>query len=218
MPRYAAIRSALDGRSKRSSGDRFGSFAAALSRARRPAYCFARRARFLYPFNCAFLSHYALSPLAALFRERHVERLQQRLSFGIRLSGRADDDVHPADLIDLVVVNFREDDLLFDAHRIVTTAIEALAIKTAEIPDARQRNRYQRSRNSYIRVRRKVTLQPTIISSRSLKPAMDFLAYVTIGFWPAMQSSRSARRPSFLVLAGFTDTHVDNDLFQTRHF
>ena len=38
-----------------------------------------------------------------------------------------------------------------------------------------------RSRNSYIRLPRSVTLAPMALPSRSLKPAIDFLARVTIG-------------------------------------
>ncbi len=41
-----------------------------------------------------------------------------------------------------------------------------------------------RSKNSHIRSPRKVTLAPMALPSRSLKPAMDFLARVTSGFWP----------------------------------
>ena len=33
---------------------------------------------------------------------------------------------------------------------------------------------------------RRVTLAPMALPSRSLKPAIDFLALVMIGFWPVM--------------------------------
>ena len=42
---------------------------------------------------------------------------------------------------------------------------------------------------------RRVTLAPMALPSRSLKPAIDFLALVTIGFWPVI-SVRSATAPS----------------------
>src|SRR5215510_13411345 len=48
-----------------------------------------------------------------------------------------------------------------------------------------------RSRNSYIRALRSVTLAPIGTPSRSLKFAIDFLARVTTGFWPEI-SCRSA--------------------------
>src|SRR4051812_16946791 len=43
-----------------------------------------------------------------------------------------------------------------------------------------------RSKNSHIRSPRNVTLAPMALPSRSLKPAIDFLARVTNGFWPVM--------------------------------
>ena len=43
-----------------------------------------------------------------------------------------------------------------------------------------------RSKNSHMRSPRRVTLAPMALPSRSLKPAIDFLARVTIGFWPVM--------------------------------
>ena len=44
----------------------------------------------------------------------------------------------------------------------------------------------RRSRNSYMRSRRSVTLQPIGQPSRILKPAIDLRALVTTGFWPAI--------------------------------
>ena len=44
----------------------------------------------------------------------------------------------------------------------------------------------RRSRNSYIRSLRSVTLAPITMFSRSLKPAMDLRARVGAGFWPAI--------------------------------
>ena len=52
-----------------------------------------------------------------------------------------------------------------------------------------------RSKNSHMRAPRRVTLAPMALPSRSLKLAMDFVALVTIGFWPAM-IVRSATAPS----------------------
>ena len=52
-----------------------------------------------------------------------------------------------------------------------------------------------RSKNSHIRSPRMVTLAPMALPSRSLKPAMDFLALVISGFWPVM-IVRSRTAPS----------------------
>ena len=61
-----------------------------------------------------------------------------------------------------------------------------------------------RSKNSHMRSPRRVTLAPMALPSRSLKPAIDFLALVTSGFWPvmivrsrdgALEQRRLLRRP-----------------------
>ena len=56
----------------------------------------------------------------------------------------------------------------------------------------------RRSRNSYIRWRRRVTLQPMFIPSRSLKVAIDLRALVITGFWPAIAVSSATAIPIFL--------------------
>ena len=58
-----------------------------------------------------------------------------------------------------------------------------------------------RSRNSYIRRPRSVTLQPIAIPSRSWKPAIDLRAMVTTGFWPAIMRQRVDRFFQVLLLA-----------------
>ena len=52
-----------------------------------------------------------------------------------------------------------------------------------------------RSMNSHMRSPRSVTLAPIALPSRSLKPAIDFLARVTTGFWPVIVA-RSRTAPS----------------------
>ena len=43
-----------------------------------------------------------------------------------------------------------------------------------------------------MRSRRRVTLQPIGMPSRSLNCAIDFFAFVTTGFWPAINSISAA--------------------------
>ena len=55
------------------------------------------------------------------------------------------------------------------------------------------------------------------LPSRSLKPAIDFVALVISGFWPVM-ICEVADRGSFKqrrLLGGLADTHVDDDLLET---
>ena len=64
---------------------------------------------------------------------------------------------------------------------------------------------------------RSVTLVPIDWPSRSLKPAIECLALVTIGFWPAIarevgDGALEQRR----LLGGPADAHVDDDLLERR--
>ena len=69
-----------------------------------------------------------------------------------------------------------------------------------------------------MRSRRKVTLQPIGMPSRSLNCAIDFLALVITGFWPAICCiSAAAGLDLLLVLGRLADAHVDDDLVEPRH-
>ena len=59
----------------------------------------------------------------------------------------------------------------------------------------------KRSRNSYIRSPRSVTIAPMLIPSRSLKAAMDFFAFVTTGFCPVIVASSFAAVSMIFALA-----------------
>src|SRR5436305_507003 len=59
-----------------------------------------------------------------------------------------------------------------------------------------------RSRNSHMRAPRRVTLAPMAMPSRSLKPAIDFLARVVTARCPAMVESCSTASSSARVAAG----------------
>src|SRR5262245_17402878 len=99
------------------------SLAIAFSRARRPAYCFARRMRFLLR---SIILVFAINSSGRSTRERHVKGLQQGPGFGIGLGRGDDDDVHATDRLDLVVVDLRKHDLLLEAKGVVAPPVEAL--------------------------------------------------------------------------------------------
>src|SRR5688500_19190484 len=65
---------------------------------------------------------------------------EERTAFRVGLGGRHDADIETLDRVDLVVLDFREDDLLADAERVVATAVEATRRHAAEVTDARQRD------------------------------------------------------------------------------
>jgi hypothetical protein len=75
-----------------------------------------------------------------------------------------------------------------------------------------------RSRNSYMRAWRSVTLQPIATLSRTLKLATDFLALHCTGFWPLIFARSPMRALEHLaVRERFADAHVDRDLRDPRH-
>ena len=67
--------------------------------------------------------------------------LQQRERLVVAVRARDERDVHAVDRLDLVVVDLREDHLLLDAERIVATAVERPRAQSAEVADARDRDR-----------------------------------------------------------------------------
>src|SRR5262245_43410872 len=78
-----------------------------------------------------------------LLPEGHAEVREQRLALGIVARGRADRDVEPRDLLDLVVLDLGEDDLLADAEGVVPAAVERLRRHALEVAHARQRHVHQ---------------------------------------------------------------------------
>src|SRR3954471_1841319 len=83
--------------------------------------------------------HLLIPPVVAAERQAH--RLQQRTSVVVGLGGSRDRHVETADLLNVVVVDLREDELLADADRIVAASVERIGVETAEVADARERDR-----------------------------------------------------------------------------
>src|SRR6516164_11442275 len=124
---------------KRSSSVLCSSLAIASSPARLSLNCatiFRRRSFLLIELFLAIW-------FSVLLPEREVERLEQRLRLVVGLRRRADDHVHAPDLINLVVVDLRENDVLLDAERVVAAAVEAFRVQPTEVAHARQRHRDQ---------------------------------------------------------------------------
>src|SRR6478609_578400 len=70
--------------------------------------------------------------LLLLLREGEIEQAQQLARLLIRLRGGGYEGVHAPDLVDLIVIDLGEDDLLFQAHGVITTAVERLGVEPAE--------------------------------------------------------------------------------------
>src|SRR5690554_4128532 len=112
----------------RSSSDRLVSLIWASNAARLAANLAASLRRFS---SRLIRASFAMS---ASILERELESREQRLGFLVGFRGRRDADVHPAQRVDLVVLDLREDDLLFDAHVVVAAAVETLARHATEVP------------------------------------------------------------------------------------
>src|SRR4051794_38961678 len=82
-----------------------------------------------------------IPPVAVAAGEGKPNRLQQRTCVVVGLGGRRDRDVETTDLLDVVVVDLREDDLLPDAHRVIAAPVEGVRVQAAEVTDARERDR-----------------------------------------------------------------------------
>src|SRR2546430_11947849 len=83
---------------------------------------------------------FAIDYLSGRSAERHPEAAQQRASLFVRSRRGHDRDLHAAQAIDLVVVDLRENELLFEPEREVASAVEALVRHSLEVTDAWKRD------------------------------------------------------------------------------
>src|SRR3954470_2354020 len=67
--------------------------------------------------------------------EREIESGQQRSGFVVGARGGANRDVHAPRLAHLVEVDLGENDVLLDAERVISAAVEALRVQAAEVAD-----------------------------------------------------------------------------------
>src|SRR3954447_1931364 len=95
--------------------------------------------RLLLLHNERLPRHLLIPPVVAA--ERQAESLQQRTSVFVGLGGSRDRHVEPADLLNVVVVDLRKDDLLAHTERVVAAAVERVGVEAPEVADARQRDR-----------------------------------------------------------------------------
>src|SRR5215217_2245579 len=74
-----------------------------------------------------------------LITKWHAETFQQRIALRVIGCGGDNCYLQPANFIYLVVLNFREDDLLAHTEAIVAAAIERAPANTTEVAQARKR-------------------------------------------------------------------------------
>src|SRR3954464_10232303 len=82
-------------------------------------------------------------PCGSLLAERETEGFEQVFAVLVVLRRRGDRHVHAPELVDLVVLDFRENDLFLDAEAEVAAAVERARVDAAEVTDAGNRDRDQ---------------------------------------------------------------------------
>ena len=100
----------------------------------------------IFWFTAPFFNHSLLGPSQYLLfpfwlsAKRHPQE-------GEKLSGllvgfcRSDDNyIHAPNLVNFIVINFRENKLLFQPYRVIAPTIERLGADAVKIADARQRD------------------------------------------------------------------------------
>src|ERR1700746_4003586 len=106
----------------------------AFSASRFGANFAARRARFFSRSISASLA------TVTSVSERELEAGEQRLGFFVSLRGGRDADVQPTQRVDLVVIDFGENDLLFHTDVVVAATVECTTGHTTEVTHTRERN------------------------------------------------------------------------------
>src|SRR6185437_12108288 len=98
------------------------------------------RWHFSSPFSSPRCSASETRSLRDSLPERKIECRQQRPRLIVIARGGADGDIHAPDVCSLVVIDFREHDVLLDAERVVAAAVKTLRRQTAEVSNPRQRD------------------------------------------------------------------------------
>ena len=119
---------------------------------------------------------------------------QQLAGFVVAVRAGDQRNVHALGIGELVGIQLREHQLLGQAQVVVSPAVEGVrdSARESRAPAAGPA-RSSRSRNSYIRFPRSVTLQPMAIPSRSWKLAIDLRLSVTTA--SGRRSASGRRRP-----------------------
>src|SRR4249919_748821 len=161
------------------------------------------------------LCHLLLLPLLA--GERQAERAQQRERLVVRLGSCRDRDVEPADLRDVVVVDLGKDELLANAERIVSAAVERARAQAAEVADPRQCDRDEPVEElpHAVAAERDLRADRHPLADLELRDRLAGLAHLRA--LPGDDRQLLDRRVELLrVGLGLPDAHVERDLRNAR--
>src|SRR5690606_38736134 len=151
--------------------------------------------------------------------EREVEGAQQGTTFVIRTGGGGQGDIQTAQRIDFVVIDFREDDLLFHTHAVVATTVEGLGIQAAEVTHARQGDGQQTIQELVHAITAQGNLDADRPTFTNLEACNGFAGVGHDGFLASdlFQVGYSVL-DDFLVTDRFAQTHVQGDFGDARNF
>src|SRR5579862_4273001 len=159
-----------------------------------------------------------LLPSVAVAAERHAECRQERAGVVVGLGAGRDRHVEAAHLLDVVVVDLREDDLLAHAERVVAAAVERTRVEPAEVADARQRDRDQPVEELVHpgAAQRHARPDRHALADLELRDRLAGLAHLCA---LAGDDRQLLDRGVELLRVGlrFADPHVERDLLDARH-
>src|ERR1700722_11537568 len=177
------------------------------------AYFAARRARFFSRSISASLA------TVTSVSERELEAGEQSLCFVVGLRSCRDADVQPTQCVDLVVVDFGENDLLFHTDVVVAATIERTTRHATEVAHTGERNRHE-TVQKFVHC---LTTQRDHCTDRIALTdleASDCLACLR-DHWLLAGNLRQVANGVFddlLVSNRFAKAHVRGDLGDARHF
>src|SRR6266704_824602 len=139
-----------------------------------------------------------------------------RLVVGFR--GGRDADVEPPENVDLVVFDFRKDDLLLDAKAVVAAAVECAARDAAEVTDTRDRHGDQTIEELVHALAAQGHHAPDRKPLADLERRDRFLGFRDHGFLPGDLGEIGDRVvQDFLVRRRLAHAHIESDLLDAGH-
>src|SRR5665647_2490522 len=92
-------------------------------------------------FSLLFYFERCFSHVSLLLFKRHSEQFQERLGFFVGFSRGCEYYIHTSNFLDLVIDNFRKDQLLFYSHRKVSSSVKGIFTDSFEISYSGKCNR-----------------------------------------------------------------------------
>ena len=156
---------------------------------------------------------------SSLRTERHTEQSQELSAFFVTLSRRNDDYVHAADFINLIIVDFRENQLFLEADGVVATTVKGLGIDTTEVTDTRKSDVHEFIKEFIHAAAAERNLDTNGHAFTQFESSDGFLGFRDEGFLAGNNSQvLNCGINGFAVGDSIAAANVDDNLFQFRKF